>query len=460
MAAITMEEAPRRAREMFDKGLAAMERGNVGYAIDMWTSVLALEPRLLQVRKFLRAAEIKQFSESKGGAVQHMMSNVTGLPLVLKAKGQIKKEPIEALQTVEKLLRKDPLNLQFVMLLGDAAEAADMPEIAIQTMSIAKEYIPGNIRLLERLGELLLATNQTHEAHLVYEELLRLKPEDPAYIKKYKDATAIDTMNRGGWTEAGSFRDVIKDTKEAELLEQQAKAVKSGKDIESLIEDARQKLQREPNNINYVRALADLLVRDGRFDEAITTLEESNKAAGGGDPQVDLLLSSIRAQKAEKEIAALRAAGDEAGAEAREKELKATRLSDARDRVARYPNDLQFKFDLGQMLFETGQYNDAIGQFQASQRNPQRRIMSLYYLARCFKAKEQYDIAREQLQAAVSELPGMDTLKKDILYELGTLSEAMNKPQEAVEFFKQIYAVDISFKDVADKIEQSYRGTA
>lgn len=457
MAAISMEEAPKRAKDMFEKGLAAMERGNVSYAIDMWTSVLALEPRLLHVRKFLRAAEIKQFSESKGGALQHALSNLTGLSLVMKARGQIKKDPIEALQTAEKLLRKDPLNLRFVMLLSDAAEAAGLPEIAVQTLSITKEYLPGNFALLSRLGELLLAANQTQEAHQVYEELLRLKPDDPALIKKYKDATAIDTMNRGGWTEATSFRDVIKDTKEAQLLEQQGKAVKTSKDIEALIEDAKQKLVREPNNINYVRSLADLYMRESRFDEAIEALEKSRKMTGGGDPQVDLMLSGVRIKKLEQRIDELRKAGQTADAAAREAELKAFRLSEARDRVTRYPNDLQFKYDLGQLLFEEGEFNDAIQQFQSAQRNAQRRISSLYYLARCFKAKGQFDIAREQLQTAVAELPGMDALKKDILYELGLLCEAMGKRAEADDFFKQIYAVDIGYKDVAAKIEQSYR---
>jgi hypothetical protein len=48
--------------------------------------------------------------------------------------------------------------------------------------------------------------------------------------------------------------------------------------------------------------------------------------------------------------------------------------------------------------------NEAIQQLQRAQQNPQRRIRSFYYLALCFKQKNQFDIAAEQLEKAASEL--------------------------------------------------------
>ena len=90
------------------------------------------------------------------------------------------------------------------------------------------------------------------------------------------------------------------------------------------------------------------------------------------------------------------------------------------------------------------------------QQNPQRRIRSLYYIARCFKQKQQYDIAAEQMEKAAAELQVLDDTKKDILYELGTLYEAMGKPDRAAVLYKEIYSVDIGYRDVAAKIETSY----
>ena len=164
----------------------------------------------------------------------------------------------------------------------------------------------------------------------------------------------------------------------------------------------------------------------------------------------------MKIRKIEREVADLSRAGNTAAAEAKQTELDTFLLADARERVERYPNDLQFRYELGVLLFEHEDINGAIQQFQLSQRNPQRRIRSLYYLARCFKSKHQYDIASEQLTKAAAELSTMDDTKKDILYELGDVYEAMKQMDKAREYYKQIYAVDISYRDVAQKIDSSY----
>ena len=92
-----------------------------------------------------------------------------------------------------------------------------------------------------------------------------------------------------------------------------------------------------------------------------------------------------------------------------------------------------------------------------AQRNPQRRTRALYFLGLCFKQKQQYDIALEQMEKAASELTLMDDTKKDIVYEMGLLLELMGQNAKAVERFKEIYGVDIRFKDVAQRIEKSYK---
>ena len=50
----------------------------------------------------------------------------------------------------------------------------------------------------------------------------------------------------------------------------------------------------------------------------------------------------------------------------------------------------------------------------------------------------------------------MDERKKEAIYELGCCYESMNKREEAMEEFKLVYSADISFRDVADKINAFY----
>jgi len=44
-----------------------------------------------------------------------------------------------------------------------------------------------------------------------------------------------------------------------------------------------------------------------------------------------------------------------------------------------------------------------------------------------------------------------------VLYELGLILEIVGQKDKAAEYYKQIYQSDISYKDIAEKIEQAYR---
>jgi hypothetical protein len=68
------------------------------------------------------------------------------------------------------------------------------------------------------------------------------------------------------------------------------------------------------------------------------------------------------------------------------------------------------------------------------------------------------DLAARKLQEALKEKPVFDDEKKDLLYVLGTVFEKMAKREEAIEQFKQIYEVDIGYRDVAAKVDAYYSG--
>ncbi|MBR6022409.1 MAG: hypothetical protein IK066_08335, partial [Kiritimatiellae bacterium] len=180
------------------------------------------------------------------------------------------------------------------------------------------------------------------------------------------------------------------------------------------------------------------------------------KAAGRSDPQIERTCSAIRVKKYDASIAAAREKGDEAAAAATEKEKADFIYSDAVEMVKRYPNDLQFRYELGVQYYIRSMYNEAIEEFQLAQRNPQRRTRALYYLGLCFKEKGLLDMGFEQLKKAASEITLMDEIKKDVVYEMGILADQMGRKDEAVGYFKEIYAVDIKYRDVAQRIEASY----
>lgn len=458
MAETTVEQLPKRQRDVFEKAAAAVERNNLDYAIDMMTTLLDQVPTLLSARRLLRAAQVRRsLARGAPNSLRHALSSLAGLGGTMKASGLLKKKPIEALQAAERLMNRDPFNPSFYQLVVKAALAAGMPEVAVNALETAREITPDDVPLLRRMGELYQQTGDTARMRECFERVQALRPNDPKALKDLKDAQATDTMTKGRWTDATSYRDVMKDSDEARSLEQQSRAVKTGADFEAMIDEQRAKIGREPQNVNYRRMLADLLARNNQYDEALRALDEADKLTGGGDPQIDRMRTSIRTRQFDAEIEALNGCGDAAGAKAMEQKKDAFLFTDAEERVRRYPNDLQFKYEYGVMLFDRGQYNEAIQLFQLAARNPQRRIRALWYLARCFGEKGQYDIASEQLEKAAAELMVMDDTKKDVLYELGTVNERMNRPEKAIEYYKEIYSSDIGYRDVAKKIEGFYK---
>jgi len=463
MAEMTLEQVPPRIKDMFNRGFSAMERGNLDYAIDMFLACILAEPTFHRARRFLRAAEIKQSKEQATGRMDQLLTQLLGLPYVIIAQILLSSgKPMQAIQTLEKLLRKDPLNLAHVKLLTKAAEAANEPDIAIQTLALVLEHHPGDTSILESLGQLYMKTNQARLGRDCFETLLQLKPNDSAALKMLKDAMAIDSMTKDGWEETaatgGSFRKMMRDEKKAAILEREEKAVKGKGDIEALISENKARIQREPANINYRRALALLYTNNKMFEEAIATLQDAQTVAGGRDPSIDQAISATRLQTFDIEIAKLRESGMKVAIETKEKERAGFLFNDLQERVTRYPNDLAGKHDFGVLLFHQNRINEAIQQFQASQRNAQQRISSVYHLGLCFASKQQYDMAIEQLQRAASELPVMDEQKKAIMYELGKAMEKSGRLPEAMDCFKQIYQTDIGYRDVADKVEHGYKG--
>ena len=116
MAVVTLDSVPKKTRDLFQKAASAMERDNFDYAIDMFLDILELEPKLLEARKLVRAAELKKLGSKKGSQLTHAVANLTGMGGIMAVNANLHKKPHKAVISAEHLLRKDPLNKSFLLL--------------------------------------------------------------------------------------------------------------------------------------------------------------------------------------------------------------------------------------------------------------------------------------------------------------------------------------------------------
>jgi len=133
-------------------------------------------------------------------------------------------------------------------------------------------------------------------------------------------------------------------------------------------------------------------------------------------------------------------------------------IETAKKRVADNPTDLQLRYEYGEALKNAGQFTEAIPELQRAQQNPNVRLKAINLLAQCFVQKGMFDLAVTQFKKAASEIIGMDSLKKEILYNLGLTFDKMGKREEALTCFKEIYESDYGYLDVAKRVESSYGG--
>ena len=144
----------------------------------------------------------------------------------------------------------------------------------------------------------------------------------------------------------------------------------------------------------------------------------------------------------------------------RKSELEAQRdaqaLAECKGRAERFPSDLQIRFELGSLHFKAGRFSDAIQELQRAQNSPQRRTAAINMLGQCFASRKMWDLAARTFYNALKEKPTWDEEKKELLYHLGSALEKLNKPDEAIEHFKNIYEQDIGYRDVAAKVDAYY----
>jgi tetratricopeptide (TPR) repeat protein len=463
MAEVKLNDVSRQLQNLFDKGLNALTSGNLPYALDLLNAVIEQEPAFLEARRALRLGCIKQASARKVGALGRKLAETAKMPAFMGAQRSLKSgNLLEALTQSEKLLQDDPFNLKYALLFAEAAAASGIPEAGAMTLTFVSDNSPGDPKVLTAVGGYYASIGDSSNARQCYEQVCVLRPDDPDALKRLKDIMAVDSMASDGWDEMrrtkGSFRDVLKDSDEAASLEREKKSVKSDRDADSLIDEARRRIESEPKNINYYRALAKVYAQQLRYPEAIETLKAA-VAINPGDPELDRAVGDTHVEGLDWRIKTLEKEG------APEEEILAVRqervefvFADLQDRVERYPNDANLRFDWGCMLFENDYFNEAIQQFQSAQRSARNRVQSLYYLGLCFKAKGQHDMAIDQLTSALAELLVMDATKKDVLYELGTISELRGDSAAALLHFKEIYQADIGYRDVAAKVESGYAG--
>jgi len=462
MAEKDINEISRDARILFNKANEAVQRENFDYAIALFNQVLEKEPGFFEGRKALREIQFRK-AGSGGGFFKKMLSGASSSPLVAKGQIALRGNPANALVIAEQILNSDPNSSAGHRLIVQAAQALELPRTGTVSLEVLVKNSPKDKHLAIEFANALAASGgDTKRGEQVLIELLRHSPNDGELNQALKNLSARTTMDEGGYSALeggqGSYRDILKNKKEAVSLEQEKRVVKTEDTTERLIGEYETRLQTEPNNLKLVRSLAELYTQKNQFDRAMALYDRVKNSEMGNDPSLERAMANTIVRRYDFQLEQL----DPAAPDFTEQKEKITaeklnyQITECQQRVEKYPTDLAIRFEMGQLYFQAGKITEAIQEFQKAQGNPHKRLSAMGYLAQCYAQRKMYDLAARTLQNAIKEKVVFDEEKKDLVYNLGCVLENMGKKEEAIEQLKLIYEMDSGYKDVAAKVEASY----
>lgn len=184
MAEVKVNELPENVREFYEKGNAALERGKLDFAQDMFLHALKKEPGLLRGRELLRRIQIKLARERTGLGGRYLCGS-----MICAAKEAIKKNPGHAIEFAEDLMRMDCESVQVVDIYIAAAHASEVPEAAAQALDLLiPNFFAEDKQMYKKLGKIYDDMGDTEKAVETYHALVALDKSDQASIKLRKDA--------------------------------------------------------------------------------------------------------------------------------------------------------------------------------------------------------------------------------------------------------------------------------
>lgn len=461
MAEITDIELPQGNKNLWMKAKSAVEMKNHGYAVSLIQAILKEHPNFLVGRELMRNCQ----SVITGGPKKKQKffgMESSGGP-GMKIQSTAKKDPTAAVLLIEKDLENDPYNPALNDLLHDCFVTMELFDSAAFALETVRRGHPDHSKLMHKLAGYYLVRGRPDLAGDVYTDILKHDPTDGVAIKGSKDCAAQHSMQRAKWDENSDVKDIMKDQKGFQELEASNRA---GMTKDQMFEKRDRLIERyneDPNSMAASKDLAQIFEQLEDWENAASFYNWAHSLSNG-----DVALKNKAREATDKFINGQIRFLEEQVAENPNDDSLRQQLHDvlksravemvenAKIRVEENPTDPTLRFELGQAYFNAEDYSSAIPHLQQAKTNPHIRTKVLLLLGRTFKAKGMFDIGIKQLADALADLHGMDSTKKQVLYEKGLIHDEMNDKEAALDCFKQIYEVDYNYRDVAQRVEASY----
>jgi tetratricopeptide (TPR) repeat protein len=296
----------------------------------------------------------------------------------------------------------------------EASNSEDMAQQAIASYKKALEIDPDSVVAKERLAEIYAESRHTRDAVIQAQEVLKADPDNVdahrllarIYVRALGDMGAGDVQQENIEKAVAQFQAILKidptDTYSGLWLARLYRFENRHTEAEQVL---RGLIQREPDNGPALEQLSQLLIDEGRSQEAIDLLTRT--AGDSASPDIYDLLGDAYNQAKEYP-------------KAEDAYRKAIELD---------PDDPGHRHGLAQALLSEDKYADALAQFKKLAQLEPGTAENYLRMAQLDRRLGQYDDAESNLQHAKQLAPG----SVEILYNEALLYEDQGRYDDAIK---------------------------
>ena len=115
-------------------------------------------------------------------------------------------------------------------------------------------------------------------------------------------------------------------------------------------------------------------------------------------------------------------------------------------------SDVTAHYDLGTAYMEMGLLDEAIGEFQMVLRSTSDHLATYEMLGQTFLQKQEPEAALQSLTRGLDASGAIEEECVGIYYYLGLAHETIGNTEKAAEFYDKVFAIDINFADVTERL--------
>lgn len=116
--------------------------------------------------------------------------------------------------------------------------------------------------------------------------------------------------------------------------------------------------------------------------------------------------------------------------------------------------DFRSHYDLGMAYLEMELLHEAVREFQLASKSSTYRVRCLEMIGLCFLKQNQPQLAIKQLERGLALVGDNENEALGLRYNLGLAYEMIGQKEKAKACFEEVYMVDVSFRDIADKMRK------